>query len=178
MSLKLFNKEIDAVIGKVLSPHGVSGLVKAFPCTDDPDRIDKLSSVQLVFESERRQVAIESAKIHGRFWLIKFQGSDSRESAAALNGALMVIAKKNRLPLAKDSFYHDQLIGLTVYDLAGTELGTVVDLLVTGGHDLLELSLTADRGRALIPATKEFVKTVDLEARVVTVDLPQGLLDL
>ncbi len=176
--MKLFNKETDAIIGKVVSPHGIGGLVKAYPCTDEPDRIIQLSSVELVFENERRQTIIERATLHGRFWLIKFAGSESRESAAALNGALMVIAKKNRLPLTEDSFYHDQLIGLTVYDLSAEEVGTIVDLVITGGHDVLELSLTGSCKRAMIPAVKRFVKKVDLESGKVIVDLPPGLLEL
>ncbi|MBM4235577.1 MAG: hypothetical protein FJ152_03790, partial [Firmicutes bacterium] len=45
--MKLFSEESVAVIGIVLSPHGVVGLVKVFPYTDFPERITDLDRVVL-----------------------------------------------------------------------------------------------------------------------------------
>ncbi len=175
----MFNEKHDAVIGEVLSPHGVTGLVKVFPHTDFPERISMLKQIELLLGSGRRTMTIENASVYGRFWLIKFEGVDDREEAARLGNSLIIIPKKDRLSLSKDSFYHDQLVGLKVYMPGYGFLGMVKDIVSTGKHDLFVIEKYEEKGKShMIPAIKRFVKRVDLEAGTITVDLPEGLLEL
>ncbi len=177
--LKLFNETCDAVIGKVLSPHGVSGHVKVYPYSDFPERINLLVRVELLLDLERRMFEIETASVYGRFWLVKFKGIESREGAARIRGSLVVIPKQGRMPLPEGSYYHDQLIGLQVYTSDGKLLGRICDLLITGGHDLflIEREDREDR-KTLIPAVRKFIRKIDLQAESMVVDLPEGLIDL
>ncbi len=177
--LKLFNKLDDAAIGKILSPHGLGGTVKVYPYTDYPDRIKYLKEVDLVSQSERSVMIIENAVSSGRFWLIKFRGIESREDAERIRDMLIVIAKKERLPLEEGSYYHDQLIGLNVYTHDGELLGIVSDLISTGGHDLLQVSGEfSGSEKIFIPMVKNIIVVVDLQQGIIKVRLPDGLLDL
>lgn len=177
--LKLFNEKVDAVIGKVLSPHGTGGQVKVFPYSDNPDRLNLLAKVELLLESERRVFEVERASIYGRFWLLKFKGIDSRNDAAGIRDSLILIPKKERMLLPEGSFYSDQLIGLQIYDLDGNLLGYITEMVTTEGHDLfLMVRHNRENERKLIPAVKKFVRQVDLKKGVMIVDLPEGLLDL
>jgi 16S rRNA processing protein RimM len=169
----------DIEIGKVLSPHGVGGALKVFPYSDFPERISLLSEVELQSGKERRRMILESSSVYGRFWLVKFEGVDSREEAARLTGAMVIIPLHERMPLAEGSYYHDQLVGLHVYKLSGEVIGAVIDIIATGGHDLLVIERTgAEEKKTMIPLVRKFVSRVDLSAGTITVDLPEGLLDL
>jgi len=175
----LFSEKHDAVIGKVLSPHGVMGLVKVLPLSDHPERVSLLEEVELLFGSERRTAQVEQASVFGRFWLIKFREIANREDAAGIRDNLVIIPKEERLSLPEDSFYHDQLVGLKVYTSQSCVLGIITDIIRTGGHDLFVIEQHDREGKShLVPAIKNFIKKVDLKAGSITVDLPEGLLEL
>jgi 16S rRNA processing protein RimM len=175
----LFNEKNEISIGKVLSPHGVIGLVKVFPYTDFPERISLLQEVELVSDQERKKYVVEKGSVYGRFWLVKFSGIDNRDDAAGLNGKLMVIPRADRMPLPDGSFYHDQLVGLQVYSVPGEFIGVVADLITTGGHDLLVVDRSEpDRKQILIPAVGKFIREVNIPEERIYVDLPEGLADL
>jgi 16S rRNA processing protein RimM len=177
--LKLFNENNEISIGKVLSPHGVSGLVKVFPYTDFPERISLLQAVDLLTDKERKRHVIEKGSIYGRFWLVKFSGINNREEAAGLNGRLMVIPREERIPLPEGSFYHDQLIGLQIKSIQGEFIGIITDIITTGGHDLLVVDRPEPaQKQILIPAVVRFIREVNIIEECVLVDLPDGLVDL
>ncbi len=175
----MFNEKYDAIIGKVLSPHGVAGLVKVFPYSDYPDRVNLLEEVELLLGTVRRTVQVEKASVYGRLWLIKFRGFENREEAVRIRDSLILIPKEDRLALPEDSFYHDQLVGLRVYTAEQELLGIITDIISTGGHDLFVVEQQGSEGKKhLVPAIKRFIVEVDLKAGTITVDLPEGLLEL
>ena len=179
MLLKLFNEKSEISIGKVLSPHGIGGLVKVFPYTDFPERISLLREVELLSDQVRTRYVVEKGSIYGRFWLVKFLGINTREEAAGLNGRLMVIPREDRMPLPDGSFYHDQLIGLQVQSIQGEPIGVISDIITTGGHDLLVVDRPEPgRKQLLIPAVGRFIREVNIIDERVNVDLPDGLADL
>jgi len=177
--LKLFNEEDEVAVGRVLSPHGVTGMVKVYPYSDHPERVSLLDLVALVNEAGRVTYSVEQSAQYGRFWLIKFQGIDTREAAASIGGRLLIIPKEKRLPLPEGSFYHDQLVGLNVYSVDNRFIGVVSDVITTGGHDLLQVRPDQKQKKnILVPAVKKIIKEVNLEKNLVLVELPEGLQDL
>ncbi len=175
----MFNKKEDALIGKVLSPHGTGGILKVFPYSDFPERIKLLETVELILDHGRERMFIERAEVYGRFWLIKFKGVETREDAGRYSGSGLVIPQHERVSLPEGHYYFDQLVGLMVYNSAGVMLGSIIDIISTGGHDLYQVRLDGiEERKVFIPAVKKFVRQVDLSAGIVTVDLPEGLLNL
>ena len=169
----------EIVLGIIVSPHGTGGLVKVYPYSDFPGRISLLAEVLLEKELSGRLYVVEKGIVHGKYWLVKFKGINSREEAAALRDYLIKIQKDERLPLPSGSYYHDQLVGLLVYSVSGELLGTVEEIRPGGGHDQVLLARAGkDDAYSLIPAVKEFIKQVNLEEGTIVVDLPEGILDL
>jgi 16S rRNA processing protein RimM len=71
--------------------------------------------------------------------------------------------------------YHvQQLVGLAVVDTSGNAFGELADVLNLPGQDVL--AINTPTGEVLIPFVKEFVPTVDLENRKITIAPPEGLL--
>lgn len=175
----MFNKKEDALIGKVLSPHGTGGMLKVFPYSDFPERIKLLETVELISDDRRERMFVERADVYGRFWLIKFTGVETREDAGRLCGSSVVIPQQERISLPEGQYYFDQLVGLMVYNSAGVMLGCIIDIICTAGHDLYQVKLDGIENRKVyIPAVKKVVRHVDLSTGKVTVELPEGLLDL
>jgi 16S rRNA processing protein RimM len=107
--------------------------------------------------------------------LVTFEGIATREAAAPfVNGTLW--AERARLPDPGPGVsYAFQLTGMRVVDQAGTTLGIVADVVFNAGQPLLQLE--GAKGR-LVPCQPPFMKHVDAEAGVITLDLPQGLEEL
>jgi 16S rRNA processing protein RimM len=67
------------------------------------------------------------------------------------------------------------VIGLHVVDQEEKALGVVKDVLRLPAHDVYVLDLN---GREImIPAVKEFIKSIDLDARTMRVKIIEGMLD-
>ena len=57
----------------------------------------------------------------------------------------------------------------------GTSLGTVLEVLQTGANDVYVVG-RGERRDLLVPALRDVVQGIDLDAGTMTVDLPDGLL--
>ncbi len=169
----------DVVIGKILSPHGIGGMVKVYPYSDFLDRVKLLEEVELEQNAFSRVYPVEKASVHGNYWLIKFRGIDCRDMAEELRGSLIRIPREERLPLPEGSYYHDQLEGLQVFDTSGNLLGTVVEVIPGGGHDQLLIARADEKDKTnYIPAVKDFIRQVNLSEGIMVVEVPEGMLDL
>lgn len=95
----------------------------------------------------------------------------TREEAEALKGTRLY-ARRDRLPsLPDDEFYHADLIGLTVVDTGGAELGRVRAIHDHGAGDMLDVVGPGGR-ELLIPFTRAAVPTVDLTLGRIVADPP------
>ena len=105
---------------------------------------------------------------------MKFEGIGGREDAEALRGELYVAADEART-LDDDEFWEHDLVGATVTLPDGTGVGVVSALEPGPGQD--RLVVDTSRGERLIPLVGEIVVSVDIDARTVVIDPPEGLLD-
>lgn len=103
--------------------------------------------------------------------LVTFEAIATREAAAVLvNGTLWV--ERARLPdPGAGVSYAFQLTGMRVVDQSGRTLGTVADVIFNAGQPLLQLEGAEAR---LVPCQPPFMKHVDAEAGVITLELPAG----
>lgn len=105
---------------------------------------------------------------------MKFAGVDDREAAEALRGPLYVPSGEARALEAGEFWEHD-LQGLdVVHAKTGEVVGTIVHVLEGPAQDLLVLDTPA--GERMVPFVSEIVVGVDMDARRVEVDPPEGLL--
>ena len=101
-------------------------------------------------------------------------GIKTKEQADELKG-VHLFAPRDRLPsLPDDEFYYNDLIGIEVVDTGGTSLGHVKSVQNHGAGDMLELHGPEISGTALLPFTREAIPTVDLDAKRIVADPPDG----
>jgi 16S rRNA processing protein RimM len=120
---------------------------------------------------------VENHWFHNQRVILKFEGYDTMTAAQGLVGGRLVIAEADAESLAEGQFLERQIIGSEVLTFEGESLGLVSRVMRTGGTDLLVLQGVDGRER-LIPFADEICTEVDLVAKRITIDPPEGLLDL
>lgn len=168
----------EVVVGLILRPHGLRGLVKVRPLTDDPQRYFELSKVRLVHNGQALgEFELERVEIQNpQTLLVKFRGRDSIEAIEALRGAEIRIPRSECLPTVEDEYYHFDLLGLPVETRAGRKLGVLHEVITHPGNDIWVLHDEEQR-ELLLPAIASVIKEVNLKERRIVVDLLPGLLD-
>lgn len=162
----------DVLIGTIGRAHGLRGEVSVRVRTDEPERRFTPGQSVLI-EGKPRNV--DSVRWHSGTLLISLAGVSDRTAAEALAGTEMwARVPADAVPEEEDAYYDRQLIGLTVMDAAGAQVGLVADMLHLPSQDLLVVSTPA--GERLVPFVTELVPVVDLERRAVHVADVAGLL--
>ena len=164
-------------VGIITSTHGVRGEVKVYPTTDDPRRFRRLKEVVLDTGKEKLNLEIEGVKFFKQFVILKFKGLDNINDIEKYRQKSLYVTRKNAVRLQKDEYFIADLIGLTVQDENGKELGKVKDVIETGANDVYEVEM-ADGRSLLLPAIKQCILNVDVENGTMQVHVLEGLLDL
>jgi 16S rRNA processing protein RimM len=160
--------EPDLRIGRVLKAHGVKGAVRVELLTDFPDRFAPGSEVLVA--GRRRRVA--RSEDLGATVLVTFEGIGDRTSAEQLAGAYVTVPLGEARALPADTYYHFQLVGLTVIDTHGPRaLGTVAEVLTYAANDVLRV--TDGDHEILIPMIRSVVRSIAPGEGTITVDLPE-----
>ncbi|NLM38123.1 MAG: 16S rRNA processing protein RimM [Firmicutes bacterium] len=163
-------------VGEVLTTQGNKGEVKVASLTDTFERWLELERVFVYTDRGPKALFLEKARAFKGFVVVKFRGIDDLSAGEALRGAFLWLPEAERPPLPPDRFYIDQVLGLKVETLAGHPLGQVKEVLFTGGNDVYVIR-GGEYGEFLLPALKSVVRFVDLQAGIMRVELPPGLLD-
>ena len=163
-------------IGKVVGTHGIKGYLKVFSYAESVDSF--APGKELTFSREGDTVATlltESARQHKRVVLLALEGIGSIEAAEKLVGCQVCIDKAYLAQPEEGTFYWHQVIGLQVFTLDNRRLGRVAAILPTGSNDVYVVR--DGKNEILIPAIDSVVVDIDLEQKVLKVDLPEGLED-
>lgn len=157
------------LVGRVAKAHGIRGEVSVEVLSDHPGRF----IVGAVFQSGEQDLIIETIRPHQDRMLVKFVEVSDRNDAEAIRGAKLTIPAEERAALPEGHYYPSDLVGLDVVDPSGAKLGRFIRVVDSPAHDIWVVQNA--RGEVLVPAVKQFVIGVDLEARRITLDPPEGL---
>ena len=163
------------VVGRVRRCRGLRGELVVESQSDLPGRFEQLEKLYLVTPTGEQLVTIQSVRQQSgsEVW-IRLKEVRDREMAMGLRDATLEIDEAERPEPPPGEYYYDQLEGLEVVDTAGKHLGRISQVIPRGAQDLY--SVDTGSGEYLVPATGTIVKKVDLEAGVVVIDPPAGLL--
>ena len=169
-------------IGKVTGVHGLGGNLKVWSWAQPPDTFTQGLTVVLKNEDESltsgREYVITRIGRYKKGVLLTLEGVSTREASEDLVGKLVLVDKKNLPDLDEDTWYWQDLIGLTVVDTCEGELGKVEQLFPTGADDILVVTDKTPQGKqeVLIPMNAVFIKDVNLDNGVIITELPEGFI--
>lgn len=169
-------------IGRVTAPHGLAGAVRVLPLTDVEGRFERLQEAYLLpsGSTARRRVTVQRVAYKGNLVLVWFRELRNVDEAEALRNALVQVPGESLPPLPEDTYYVVDLIGSRVECVDGRPLGTLVDVLQTGGANDVYVVRPDEPGakrEILLPAIRQVVKEVDVENGRIVVDPWPGMLD-
>ena len=182
------NSEIDASlpgadslfpVGKVVGMHGLRGIMKIKPSSNNPQLLLDIETVQVVLPNGTIEEAnVDTIYLEKRMLFLKLKECVDRTAAEKYLDASISTTRAQLRNLEENEWWVDDLIGLPVFTTDGVEVGTVSDI-IGANSELLEIKRKddADGEPILVPFVEALVPLVDLESRRVEVVALPGLLD-
>ena len=165
-----FETPNPVVVGRIRSAWGVRGDVSVEVLSDSPHRFAQGSLLRLKGKPTR----VQRSRKGRRGLLVKLDAADDRTQAEALRGEELTVLPEQVEPLPDGLYYHFQILDQQVKTRDGKLLGTVSEIISTGSNDVYVVHQEGRRD-ILIPALPDVVLDVDVEAKVMLVCLPDGL---
>lgn len=162
-------------VGVITTTHGIRGEVKVYPTTDDVHRFEELESVLLDTGKEYRELKIKSVKYFKQYAILKFKGIDNINDIEKYKGKSLYVTREHAVKLKKDEYFIADLIDMQVELEDGTAFGVLTDVMQTGANDVYCIR-TEEHGEVLIPAIKDCILDVDVEAGKMKIHLLDGLI--
>ena len=154
------------VVGKIGAPFGVRGWVSINSFTEPAANILNYQAHLLIADQGSWiPLQITDHKLQHKKIVAQINNCDDRDAAALLTGKEIAVEKQHLPQSDADSTYWHDLIGCTVINLQGAELGTVDHLFETGANDVLVLHGARER---LVPFTA--ITDTDFANKTITVD--------
>ena len=148
------------VVGKVGKTYGVKGWLKIHSFTDPASNILNYKDWLITLDHQWQTINLEAVKQHGTAIIAKFTDCDTPEIARRYTNHEIAIYRSEFPELEAEEYYWADLIGLTVIDETGTELGIVTDIMATGSNDIL---IVKGKKHHFIPyIQKDFICKIDL----------------
>jgi 16S rRNA processing protein RimM len=166
-----------AVVGRIVRPHGLRGDVVIHPETDFIDeRFRPGASFWTRSARGESQITVATSRTQSGRPVVGFQGVSSVEQAEGLVGLELRVPEETLQPLGQGMYYLHQLEGCRVSTRSGKEVGTVGK--VEGGIGGSRLVIDGERGEVLIPLAAEICVEIDVDAKRIVIEPPDGLLEL
>ncbi len=164
-------------IGSINKAHGLKGEV-TFTFTDDI--FDTTGSDHLIIEVEGIFVPFFIEEYRFRTdssALMKFEGIDSADDARQIVGCDVFFEKSKAAGRGEAEMSLNYFVGFRIEDGNGQTLGTVTDI-DDQTENWLFIVTRPDGQEILIPAHEEFITDIHHEDHILTMQLPEGLLDI
>lgn len=161
-------------IGRIGKPHGIKGELTMMVEDDVFDRVEGEYLILLIdgilvpfFIEDYRFRSEQSA-------LVKFCDIDTQERASELTGCDVFFPRSLSDSDDTDTLTWQEAIGYQVADdNSGKTLGTISYIDTSTANTLIELG-----NGMLIPAAYEIIKDINTEQRLITMSLPEGLMEI
>lgn len=165
-------------VGKIVNTQGLKGEVRVVSQTDFPGLRYKKGELLTLFQEgkESIQLIIKSHRKHKNFDILSFEGHLSINDVEKYREGILKIAQEQLTDLEENEYYYHEIIGLTVIDILGKEIGKIREILSPGANDVWVVQRTKKKD-VLLPYIESVVKKIDQEKGLVLVDIPEGLID-
>ena len=153
----MIKKEEVYKIGLFNKPHGIHGELQ-FTFTDD------------IFDRVEYRVRSDSTA------LVKLEGVDTAERARMFTNVEVYFPVKHAEEAGEGELSWEFFVGFRMEDVHHGMLGEVVDVDTTTVNTLFIVEREGEE--LLVPAQEEFIRGIDQQQKLITVELPEGLLNL
>ena len=172
------------IVGRVRKAHGIRGELIVQPITDAPDAV--FAPGRRVFAgtvhgeraADGRELHVERSSRFKGGLIVAFREIVDRNTAELWRNRYFLMPRSELDPLDEDEVYVHELLGMSVRLESGEPIGEVANLYeLPQGLALDVRRAGGGRSDTVVLLYDQSVVGVDRDARVVTVVVPDGLLD-
>lgn len=163
-------------IGYILKPHGLKGDVTISVDADAPDNLSAIKSIFIEKNNRLIPYFITSISVRGAKAFLTLDDVDTLEEAELISKHAIYLPKSERPKAARGEFYDDEVTDFEVVDENGVSLGNIKDVMKAGVNRLLVMDHFGKE--VLIPINSPFIISVNKIKKKITVNLPEGFLDI
>ena len=169
------------IVGRVRNAHGIRGELVVEPITDDPDGV--FAAGRRLFAGthagdvspDRAELHVEHVSPFKEGLIVRFRGIADRTAAEQWRGRYLLLPADETSALGEDEVYVHELPGMTVQLASGEPFGDVLDVYELPQGLALDIRRPGERSTVML-LYDQSVLAIDRAARVVTVEVPDGLL--
>ena len=161
-------------IGEIVKTRGLRGCLKVLCCVEINNSFTELEFVYIEIYSEQKKCFIlRKIDVSGKILFVELEDVSNVESAQALVGCKVFLPEDMLEQLPEGEYYWRDIIGLDVYNEEGKHIGRIESVFPTGSNDVYVCK--GEEREILLPAIAEVIRQIDLNRRVMTVRLLEGL---
>lgn len=163
-------------VGKIVNTHGLQGEVRVISNSDFKDeRFKDGSELFIDYNDSYIPVEVKSYRVNKNFDLLKFVDMYHINDVEKYKGCEILVDAANLSKLDDEEFYFYEIIGAQVKTIDDVILGEIIDILQTGANDVWVVKRKGEKD-VLIPYIEDVVKDVDIDNKMVIVELLEGLI--
>ena len=163
------DNERRILLGRIVGAFGIRGQVKIESWTEPRDAIFRYQPwILMDAAGKEREFSGARGKESGKHLVATFPEVTDRDVVEAMRGTDIYVLRSALPPPKAGEFYWIDLEGFRVVNLEGVDFGTVSHLFSTGANDVL--SVRGDRERMVPFVEPDFVKSIDFDGGLITVD--------
>lgn len=160
------------VVGRISGIYGIKGYLRVISYTRPLKNIFNYERWWLRQGEDWQDVTLLDGQVLGKGLVAKIEGIEDRNRAREFIDADIAIERTQLADIKPGEYYWHDLIGLSVCNQDGKDLGQVRELLETGANDVL---VVEGEQRTLIPFIKgHYILAIDLDKRMIRVDWESG----
>lgn len=165
------------LVGRIARTHGIRGQVIVTPETDFvEERFATGASFQTRSATGEETLTVTASRLQNGRPVIGLEGFDTIDAVERLVGQELRVPPDALASLDAHTYYHHDLIGCVVETVTGARVGEVTG--VQGGAAGSLLVIAGQRGEILVPLARDICVSVDVPAKRIAIQPPEGLLDL
>jgi 16S rRNA processing protein RimM len=162
--------------GFIMRPHGLKGEVTISLDPDSPAEWNDLDVVFVELNNTLVPYFIQTVSVRGDKAFLKLEDVDTPEQAGLLKNHSLYLPKTYRPKPVGGDFYDDEVIGFEIYDSNALLIGKVKTIERAGVNRFLIVDYQDKE--VMIPVQKPLLKSINRSKKTITVNLPDGFLEI
>ena len=147
--------------------------IKSF--SQNPERFLGLESAVIEIFGTMRPIIISDSVVNRKEILLKFENFNTADEASALLNCKLFVHGSEKIQLPADTFFIHDLVGCKVYK-GSKFIGNLIDVLTLPANDVYVIE-DNDKNEIIVPATKDAVKSIDVENKTIILNENFELMD-
>ena len=161
-------------IGEIVKTRGLRGCLKVLCYVETKNTFAELKFVYIEISSgQKNRFGLRKIDVSGKILFIELEDIPDVESAQALVGCKVFLPEDMLEELPEGEYYWRDIIGLDVYNEEGKYIGKIESVFPTGSNDVYVCK--GEEREILLPAIADVIRKIDVNRRVMTVRLLEGL---